>query len=93
MLERLHEAEKRKGESSCMKAFDIMTFILTLVSLYGVILNIRKERGCFYVWTATNASWAAVDLYKGIYAQAALFLIYFGLSIWGIYQWRHHAES
>ena len=33
---------------------DIFTFFLTLFSLVGVWLNIKKNRGCFFIWIITN---------------------------------------
>lgn len=65
-----------------------MTWLLTLLSLIGVILNIRKSHTCFYIWAFTNAMWAVVDFQKGVPAQGVLFTIYFGLAIWGIWEWR-----
>jgi len=64
------------------------TWFLTTLSLIGVILNTHQDRRCFYIWIVTNTSWAAVDFYKGIYAQATMFLLYLALSIWGIFKWR-----
>lgn len=65
-----------------------MTWVLTVFSIIGVILNIRKNRICFWIWAFTNASWCAVDFYHGLYSQACLFLIYFGLAVYGIWHWR-----
>ncbi len=65
-----------------------MTWLLTLLSILGVILNIRKSRACFYIWAGTNASWAVVDYQAGLHAQAALFAVYFSLAVWGIWAWR-----
>lgn len=67
-----------------------LMWFLTALSLYGVVLNIRKRRECFYVWGVTNASWAVVDFHAGLFAQAALFGVYFALAIWGVWEWRHH---
>jgi len=64
------------------------TWILTALSITGVILNIKKKRICFYIWAVTNFSWMVVDYINEIHAQAFLFLIYFGLAIWGIVAWR-----
>lgn len=71
-----------------MTTFDIITWLLNLGALIGVILNIRHHRACFYLWFITNAGWCIVDYHKGIYAQAALFFVYWLLSIWGIFAWR-----
>jgi nicotinamide riboside transporter PnuC len=67
-----------------------MTWLLTVLSVVGVVLNIRQNRACFVIWTFTNADWAWIDFRKGIYAQAALFSLYLVLSVWGIYRWRHN---
>lgn len=66
-----------------------MTWLLTILSLVGVVLNIKHRRECFFVWAGTNAAWTIVDYNAGLYAQAALFGIYFCLALWGIWEWRH----
>jgi len=66
------------------------TWGLTLFSIIGVILNIKKKKSCFYIWAGTNFAWMVVDYVSGLYAQAFLFLIYFGLAIWGIIAWRRN---
>lgn len=63
-------------------------WILTALSLIGVVLNIKKQKSCFIIWAGTNASWAAIDFNAGLNAQAALFAIYFCLAIWGLIEWR-----
>lgn len=64
------------------------TWLLTVISLIGVVLNIRQDRRCFYIWTGTNTAWAAVDFSKGLHAQAAMFVVYLVLAVWGIYSWK-----
>jgi len=65
-----------------------LTWVLTALSLVGVVLNVRKDRRCFGIWIFTNAGWGIYDAVIGAYAQASLFGIYFLLSIWGIYEWK-----
>jgi len=71
----------------------IFTWIVAVLSLIGVVLNIRQDRRCFFIWTGTNAAWAAVDFSRELYAQAALFLVYFGLAVWGLYAWKHKGAA
>ena len=66
---------------------------IVAASLVGVVLNIRKRRECFYVWSVTNATWAAVDCYHGIYSQAALQAVYFALAIWGLVAWKQWSSD
>ncbi len=63
-------------------------WIITVLSIIGVVLNIKKNKYCFIIWTITNGSWCIYDFIIGAYAQSFLFLIYFILAIWGIYEWK-----
>jgi nicotinamide riboside transporter PnuC len=63
-------------------------WLITTISLIGVILNIKKKKICFVIWFFTNATWCIYDFYIGAYAQSFLFLIYTGLAIWGMIEWR-----
>ena len=65
----------------------VITWSLTLLSIFGAILNIKKRRSGFAVYTLANLGWIIVDIYHGIYAQAALFVVFTGLSIWGWIEW------
>lgn len=62
-------------------------WLLTTASLVGVWLNIKKRRSCFAIWAVTNGAWAAVDYHHGLYAQSALFGVYFLLAVWGLIEW------
>ena len=53
------------------------TWVLTIASIVGVVLNIKKHRLCFLIWAITNFMWAIVDYQAGLYAQSALFLLDF----------------
>jgi nicotinamide riboside transporter PnuC len=67
---------------------DYLLFIVTLVSICGVILNIYKNNICFVIWIFTNSIWLIVDFWKGIPAQGCLFIVYVLLAIWGLIRWR-----
>ncbi|HID97490.1 MAG TPA: hypothetical protein EYP57_04785 [Thermodesulfobacteriaceae bacterium] len=60
---------------------------LTTLSILGAVLNIRKKRWCFAVYTVANTGWIVVNIYYEIYAQAALFVVFTGLSTWGWIEW------
>jgi nicotinamide riboside transporter PnuC len=71
-----------------MAWFECFKWSVALLSIIGVILNIRRHRSCFYIWSFTNSSWVVVDLYHGVWSQAALCGVYVGLALWGIMAWR-----
>lgn len=64
-----------------------MMWVVTVMSLVGVVLNIKKRKECFYVWGVTNFAWMVYDFYIGAYSQSFLFAVYFLLAVWGIYEW------
>lgn len=66
---------------------DFITWGLALLSILGAILNIKKRRSGFAVYTIANMGWIFVDIYYGIYAQAVLFCVFTALSTWGWIEW------
>ena len=64
-----------------------MKWLLTILSLLGVILNIYKSPIGFIVWIFTNAAWCYIDFKKGLKEQALLFAVYFMLALYGLYRW------
>ena len=72
---------------------EYLYWITALAALLGVWLNIHGQRVCFMIWAATNATWAVVDYFHGIHAQAALQAIYFVLSIYGIVKWSDQKDE
>jgi len=63
------------------------TWVFMLLSITGVVLNVKKLRICFIFWIPANMGWIAVNLYKDIHAQALLFVVYTSLSVWGWTEW------
>lgn len=64
------------------------TWIITIASLIGTILNIKKNNACFIIWLFTNTLWTIIDYEAGLYSQATLQLVYVGLALWGIKEWK-----
>jgi nicotinamide riboside transporter PnuC len=69
------------------------TFIITGISIIGVVANIYKKSWCFIIWCFTNAFWCIYDLVKGAHGQSLLFLIYFVLAIVGLVKWRKEGRK
>ena len=63
-------------------------WIITTMAIVGVIFNVKKRIEGFYLWTISNLGFVVIDYKAGLYAQALLFVVYTGLSIWGIVEWR-----
>lgn len=66
----------------------LITWMLTGLSITGVILNIKRKQGMSYgLWSVTNIGWCIVDYQAGLSSQAMLFAVYFCLSLWGVWEW------
>jgi len=68
-------------------------WLTAVASLLGVWLNIQRRVACFWIWSITNATWAYADAMHGLLPQAALQIVYFGLSVYGIVKWREHGQE
>lgn len=67
--------------------YQIFYWTVTIAAITGVILNIKKDKRCFYIWTGTNGAFALETFLFGAYNMTFLFSIYFILAVWGIYSW------
>ena len=64
-------------------------WIITALSITGIILNIKKHAACYVIWSITNVSWMIYDIRIGAYPQAFMFAVYLCLSVWGLFAWTH----
>ncbi len=71
-----------------MSAISAFCWCATAIALTGTVLNVRKSRLCFHLWTATNLMWLAVDIFNGLYSRALLDLVQLALAVWGVFAWR-----
>ena len=62
-------------------------WLITVLSIVGVVMNIHKLRAGFLIWMVTNAAWAVIDFWKGVPEQGFLMVVYFGLAVWGWVSW------
>jgi nicotinamide riboside transporter PnuC len=66
----------------------MLIWSLVSIALIGTVLNLRKDRRCFWFWSLSNAGLLAVNAKAGQWAQASLFSVYLLLALWGLVSWR-----
>jgi nicotinamide riboside transporter PnuC len=69
------------------------TFIVTIAAITGTVANIYKKQWCFIIWVLTNTFWCIYDYSIGAKWQALQFLVYTGLAVWGLIQWRCNRDK
>lgn len=68
-------------------SFENLSWILVILSLAGNVFVIKKNVLGQWLWALSNLGWISFDLYIGAYSQAFLFVVYFGMCVWGIVAW------
>lgn len=66
---------------------ELVSYVVTALAIYGVWLNNRKLKSCFYFWLITNSVTAAIHVYSGLYGLAIRDIVFFILAIEGLKKW------
>jgi nicotinamide riboside transporter PnuC len=59
----------------------------TILSVVGAVLNALHYRCSFHIWILANVVMSYVCYEKGLLWVSAMFVIYFFISIIGLYRW------
>ena len=70
-----------------------MSWFIVVIALVGVFLNARGKWQGFLFWLVSNAFWFRHNIIIAEYAQAALFGIFWFLSLYGISQWQRKHKA
>ena len=71
-----------------------MDWIATVLSVIGTFIIIKmKHWTAFVVYCAADAVWAFYLYYKHEYRAMGLFIFYFLIQLWGIYEWTKKRQS
>ena len=76
-----------------MACADAVGWLVTATCLAGTVLNVRRCRWCFHLWTIGNVAWLAIDLSNRLYSRAFLDLVQLALAVWGIFAWRQDSSN
>lgn len=64
------------------------SWVVTVASLVGTVLNVKKNPLCFWIWSVSNLAWLCYDVWLGLYSRAMLDSVHFAFALWGIVSWR-----
>lgn len=68
----------------------MLTYIAAALAIIGAVLNVRRRRAGFAIWSATNLYWVAHNAMIGEWAQVTIYIVNFLISAWGFLQWGQH---
>ena len=66
----------------------IISYIITALSIIATVGNAFQKRWCFVVWLFTNAFWIVYDIWIGAYGQAMLYVANFIICVIGLKKWK-----
>ncbi|MBW1779366.1 MAG: nicotinamide mononucleotide transporter [Deltaproteobacteria bacterium] len=72
---------------------EAVMWCVTVAAIVGTIANAKQKIWCFPIWITTNLAFTGYSVYKVAYPQAALFLVYAGLAIYGWVTWSRKAKE
>ena len=62
-------------------------WLVSLTTIFGSILNVKKMSSSFMVWTCCNIFWLVFDIINKAYARAVLDTVNLATSVWGLVSW------
>lgn len=68
----------------------VFSWVVMLVTIVGLFMNIKKNPWSFVILGICNTSWITIDIYLGVYSQAALMGVYLIFCWYGFVEWQKH---
>ena len=68
-------------------------WVLSFIGIVGFLLNIKKKKSCFVLWTISNAGFIVVNILTGTYGQLPPWVVYLAMGIYGYIRWRKDERS
>ena len=66
----------------------IFTWLVSGLSLVGLIYNVRGSDTSYLIWIPCNIALVGINYYYAMYAQMVLFTAYTVLSVYGYREWK-----
>lgn len=66
---------------------EIISYIVTVLTLVGTVANAFQKSWCFYLWIITNLFWIAYNINIKQYQQAIIYIVNTIICIIGIINW------
>lgn len=72
---------------------DIISWIMTGITVIGTVLNSYQKKSGFIFWLISNIFWIGFNIWSESYAQAAVYVFNSCMCIIGIRQWKKHESE
>lgn len=76
-----------------MEFWTAMSWVGSILSVVGALVNIKKKWECFIIWTIANIFLISVAWHDGRIGMIIMWLFFSALNIYGFYEWRLKKEK
>ena len=66
----------------------MIDWVLSIITLIGTILNVKKKKEGFIFWIIANIGWIYYTLEYELYSQISIWVSFTAASIYGYITWR-----
>ncbi len=71
----------------------LLEWVAATLGLVGVLSGLAQKIAVWPLWIASSAIYVFVYAEHALWGQAGLMLVFIGLSVWGLIQWRSQAKD
>lgn len=71
-----------------MTILEVISYIVTVLTLVGTVANAFQKSWCFYLWIVTNLFWVVYNITIQQYQQAIIYSVNTIICVIGIVNWR-----
>ena len=71
-----------------MTILEVISYIVTVLTLVGTVANAFQKSWCFYLWIVTNLFWVVYNFTIQQYQQAIIYIVNTIICVIGIVKWK-----
>jgi len=71
----------------------ILSYILMVISIFGLFLNARKNILCWPIWLISSVLWVVYFIHLQEHASIIMWIVYTGFNIYGWFAWKKAKQN
>lgn len=67
-------------------------WLISCISIIGAVMNAKKIKWGFVLWTIANVLWIVFNVYTQTYSQIPIWIVFSIICVWGFITWSKEEE-
>jgi nicotinamide riboside transporter PnuC len=72
---------------------NLVGWLASILSIFGVFLNARKNIWCWYIWIVSNIIWLIYYYDKKDFPAIVLWVAFTGFNVYGLIMWKKEKKK